>query len=83
MDDLDSLECKWDLWKRIELFDLGIKDAVAVKMDVTSEDQVREGFEKICGEFSTKRVDVLVANAGFQHISPIEEFSLEQWQKMV
>ena len=28
-------------------------------------------------------VDVLVNNAGFQHIDPVEEFPLETWQKMI
>ncbi|WP_275096608.1 3-hydroxybutyrate dehydrogenase [Sedimenticola hydrogenitrophicus] len=28
-------------------------------------------------------VDILVNNAGFQHISPIEEFPVEQWNKLI
>lgn len=28
-------------------------------------------------------VDVLVNNAGFQHIAPVEEFPLEVWQRML
>jgi 3-hydroxybutyrate dehydrogenase len=28
-------------------------------------------------------VDILVNNAGFQHISPIEEFPIEQWNKLL
>jgi len=58
-------------------------EAVAVEMDVTSEEQVQEGFRKLTSHFNQKRVDVLVANAGFQHISPIEEFSFAAWKKMV
>jgi len=52
-------------------------------MDVTSESQVQNGYESICDQFKSKRVDVLIANAGIQHISPFEDFSLEDWQKMV
>merc|ERR1712063_18305 len=58
-------------------------EAVAVEMDVTSEEQVQEGFRKLTSHFNQKRVDVLVANAGFQHISPIEEFSFAAWKKML
>ena len=29
------------------------------------------------------RLDVVVANAGFQHVSPIEEFPIEQWNTIV
>ncbi|WP_260293110.1 3-hydroxybutyrate dehydrogenase [Sedimenticola hydrogenitrophicus] len=28
-------------------------------------------------------VDILINNAGFQHISPIEEFPVEQWNKLI
>ena len=29
------------------------------------------------------RLDVVVANAGFQHVSPVEEFPIERWQQIV
>jgi 3-hydroxybutyrate dehydrogenase len=32
---------------------------------------------------SAGRVDILVNNAGFQHVSPVEEFSEEIWNKML
>ena len=57
--------------------------AYAVEMDVTSENQVKEAFSNISSNFKSERVDVLVANAGFQHISSIEDFGLSEWQKMV
>src|SRR3712207_6785996 len=31
----------------------------------------------------TGRVDILVNNAGFQHVSPVEEFPEEVWNKML
>ena len=58
-------------------------EALAVEMDVTSEEQVVEGFRKIAKDFRSERVDVLVANAGFQHIAPFVESTLTDWQKMV
>jgi len=57
--------------------------AIAVEMDVTSEEQVSEGFNKICQDYSSQRVDVLVANAGYQHISALEDFSLADWNRMM
>lgn len=52
-------------------------------MDVTSEEQVKEAFKQICSHYKSERVDVLVANAGFQHIAAVEDFELSEWKKMV
>src|SRR3990167_2317067 len=57
--------------------------AFAVEMDVTNEKQVQDAFNQITSHFNSKRVDVLIANAGFQHISPVDEFSFADWKKMV
>jgi len=58
-------------------------NAVAIEMDVTSETQVTEAFKQISSNYSTERVDVLVANAGFQHISSLDTFDYPTWQKMM
>ena len=50
----------------------GEKEAIAVAMDVTSEDQVNAGVEKTVSTFG--KVDILVSNAGIQIVHPIEDF---------
>jgi 3-hydroxybutyrate dehydrogenase len=55
--------------------------AMAVAMDVTSEDQVNAGVEKVVAAWGS--VDVLVSNAGIQIVNPIEKFSFADWKKML
>ncbi|MFW9807089.1 MAG: SDR family NAD(P)-dependent oxidoreductase [Candidatus Thorarchaeota archaeon] len=54
---------------------------LGVKVDQTSEEDVRELFEKANRSFG--RVDVLVANAGIANHEgkAIEDMSLEQWER--
>jgi rhamnulose-1-phosphate aldolase/alcohol dehydrogenase len=51
--------------------------AVAVKMDVTKEEEVRAAFEFACLEYGG--VDILVNNAGLATSSPFDETTLEEW----
>lgn len=55
--------------------------AMAVAMDVTSEEQVNEGVAKVVSAWGT--VDVLVSNAGIQIVNPVEEFAFSDWKKML
>lgn len=55
----------------------GAGRAIAVKMDVTSEDQIREAFQQAVLAFGG--VDVLVNNAGLATSSPFEETTLAEW----
>jgi 3-hydroxybutyrate dehydrogenase len=57
------------------------KTAIAVAMDVSNEEQVNAGVEKVAAAFGT--VDVLVSNAGIQIVYPIEEFPFSSWKKML
>ncbi|MFA5958474.1 3-hydroxybutyrate dehydrogenase [Hyphomicrobium sp.] len=59
----------------------GAKDAIAVAMDVSNEDQVNAGVEKAAATFGT--IDILVSNAGIQIVHPIEEFPFAAWKKML
>ena len=59
----------------------GEKDAIAVAMDVTNEDQVNAGVEKTVSTFGT--VDILVSNAGIQIVHPIEDFPFADWKKIL
>lgn len=55
--------------------------AMAVAMDVADEAAVQRGFQEVTAAFGTP--NVLVSNAGIQHIDPIEALSLENWRKML
>jgi 3-hydroxybutyrate dehydrogenase len=55
--------------------------ALAVAMDVTSEQQVSAGIEKTIATFGN--LDILVSNAGIQHIAPIHELEFSDWRRVV
>jgi len=63
-----------------ELRDAGGR-AMAVAMDVTSEEQVDAGVAKAARDFGT--VDILVSNAGIQHIAAVHELDLVWWKRML
>jgi 3-hydroxybutyrate dehydrogenase len=54
--------------------------ALSVTMDVTVERAVNEGVDACIAAFGG--VDILVSNAGFQIVHPLEEFSFEEWKKL-
>jgi 3-hydroxybutyrate dehydrogenase len=55
--------------------------AMAVAMDVTSEEQVNAGVAKVVEAWGT--VDVLVSNAGIQIVNPVENYAFSDWKKML
>ena len=55
--------------------------AMAVVMDVTSEDQVNAAVAEVVAAYGG--VDVLVSNAGIQIVHPIEDFPFADWKKML
>ncbi len=55
--------------------------AMAVMMDVTSEEQVNAAVAAVVAAYGG--VDVLVSNAGIQIVHPIEEFPFSDWKKML
>lgn len=56
-------------------------EALAVAMDVTSEEQVNAGVAATVAKFG--KVDVLVSNAGIQTISPIVDFDFGAWKRLI
>jgi glucose 1-dehydrogenase len=56
-------------------------NAIAIKADVSKEDQVKNMFQQMFKAFGT--VDILVNNAGIQRDAPIEEMTLDQWSKVI
>lgn len=59
----------------------GEKEAIAVAMDVTKEDEVNAGVEKTAAAFG--KIDILVSNAGIQIVHPIEDFPFADWKKLL
>jgi 3-hydroxybutyrate dehydrogenase len=55
--------------------------AMAVAMDVTSEEQVNAAVAEVVAAY--QRIDVLVSNAGIQIVHPVEEFPFADWKKML
>ena len=55
--------------------------AMAVAMDVTSEEQVNKGVAAVVAQWGT--VDVLVSNAGIQIVNPVQDFAYSDWKKML
>ena len=55
--------------------------ALGIAMDVTSEQAVNDGVAAVVAAFGG--VDVLVSNAGIQIVHPLEEFSYDEWKKML
>ncbi len=55
--------------------------AMAVAMDVTSEEQVNAAVAEVVAAYGG--VDVLVSNAGIQIVHPVEEFPFADWKKML
>lgn len=55
--------------------------AIAVKADVSKEDQVLALFKKTIETFGT--IDILVSNAGLQRDSAFIDMTLQQWQTVM
>ena len=63
-----------------EIREFGVR-AIAVKADVSDEDQVMRMFARMMAEFGT--IDVLVNNAGLQQDAAFENLTLKQWNKVL
>ncbi len=59
----------------------GGSDAIAIKADVSREEEVFSMFGEIIQQYGT--LDILVNNAGLQQDAPFDEMTLEQWQKVI
>lgn len=56
-------------------------ETMAVKMNVTDENEVNGGIEAVAQKFG--KIDVLISNAGIQIISPIVDFEFDAWKKVI
>lgn len=64
-----------------ELTKMGPGKAMAVAMDVTSEQQVNAAVDEVVKAWGG--VDILVSNAGVQIVYPIEKFPFDKWKKLL
>lgn len=55
--------------------------AIAVRMDVSSEEEVEAGFDKMLETYGS--CDLVMSNAGIQIIHPFDEYPFEDWKKMM
>lgn len=55
--------------------------AIAIKADVSKEDEVQSMFQQMIAKYGT--IDILVNNAGLQKDSPLESMSLADWQLVI
>ncbi len=57
----------------------GEENTVAIRMDVTREDEVVEGFRKAVLAFGG--LDILVSNAGIARSAPVDQLTLKDWNE--
>ncbi|MDR5831492.1 3-hydroxybutyrate dehydrogenase [Caballeronia sp. LP006] len=55
--------------------------AIGIAMDVTDENAVNQGIDRVAAELGS--VDILVSNAGIQIVNPIENYAYSDWKKMM
>jgi len=65
----------------VEAIQAGGARAIAVRADVSREDQVEAMFRQVRDEFGT--LDILVNNAGLQRDAPIDQMKLDQWNTVI
>lgn len=56
-------------------------DVTGIKCDVCNEDDIKEAINKTLDKY--RSLDVLINNAGFQYVSPIEEFPTEKFELLL
>jgi glucose 1-dehydrogenase len=56
-------------------------EAIALRADVSREDEVQAMFAEMIKKFGT--IDVLVNNAGLQQDAPFQEMTLQQWATVI
>lgn len=56
-------------------------ECIYVKADMSKPDECRALVAKAAERFGS--VDVLVNNAGIQHVSPVEDFPVEKWDAII
>lgn len=55
--------------------------AIGITMDVTDEESVNAGTDRVVDHFGA--LDILISNAGVQIVHPIDQFPFAEWKKML
>ena len=55
--------------------------ATAIAVDVTDEQQVDQGTQQLVDQYG--KIDILMSNAGLQHVDPIISLKYEDWRKII
>ena len=55
-------------------------EATGIKADVTNEEELKVAMDQVVETYGS--LDILINNAGLQHVSPIEEFPTEKFKLM-
>jgi 3-hydroxybutyrate dehydrogenase len=58
-----------------------LESVLPLEMDVCREDDVEESVEAARNRFG--KIDILINNAGIQHIAPIVQLTLHDWRRVV
>ena len=56
-------------------------DCIGIKCDVTKEDDIKNAIQETVAHYGS--LDVLINNAGMQHIAPLEEFPTEKYELLI
>ncbi|MDM5156220.1 3-hydroxybutyrate dehydrogenase [Bacillus sp. DX1.1] len=56
-------------------------EAIGMKCDVTSEQEISQAISETVTHWGS--LDVLINNAGMQHVSPIEEFPTDKFEQLI
>jgi 3-hydroxybutyrate dehydrogenase len=67
--------------ERLEADEWSVHGVDIADADLTTRDGNRAVVDAAIERFG--RLDAVVANAGFQHVAPVEDFPEEQWDKLV
>lgn len=56
-------------------------DSLGIKCDVTSEDELKASIDQTVEAFG--RIDILINNAGMQHVAMLEDFPTERFELLI